>query len=321
MIRLRITTVYSTNPVLDEVTIEDLVTATVGSVRTIVPVAAAPFGTFAGGSLFGAPGVALTTSNLIAADVQAFQLIDDNGVTQIPPNTISITQSTLVSGDSIAVYRRTGADINKTQFTLTTGNNLGNTTVVMGSSIPTDNPSSAGSKLRLISASNQEHRYRIASYTSATYTLAAASTGTDGGTGTLTSIIDGSATFQTDNVEPGDFVRNTTDGVSFSVVVTIVSETELTVTNNGVAWTSQAYSVNTLVENYTSGQNAYAPLMERIADAATETNSLVFASSFDIRAVVRRSSLSNPILAFTQDTTLAGTLDIPTTRNSDDIIT
>jgi hypothetical protein len=178
----------------------------------------------------------------------------------------------------------------------------------------------AESKIRLVSASNQEHRYRIASYTASTFTLSTASTGSATAGSTLTTLTDGSATFQTDNVEPGDLVRNTTDGSSFSEVVTVDSETQLTVTDNGVSWSSQAYSVNTLVENYGATQNAFVPLIEREADATTEANQFVLGASFDIRVDVRRSDDANPILPFSLDTTFTGTVTIPTTRNDDDII-
>lgn len=321
MIRLRVTTIYGTNPVLDEVTIADFVTATLGTIRTIVPIPAAPFGTFAGGKFFGAPGVTLTIANLATGEDQSYQLVDDDGVTQIPPNTVTVAVANLVSGDFVSVYRRTGTNINKTQFTLAAGNNLGNTSIVVGSTIPTDNPSNANSKFRVLSLSGEEHRYRYASYTSATFTLSAASTGTDGGTGTTTTIVDAGATFQTDGVEPGDMVRNTTDGVSYSEVVSVDSENQLTVTNNGVTWASKGYSVNTLVENYNAGQNGYVPLIERQADATSENNKLVLASSIDIRVDVRRSSLSNPILPFTSDTTLSGSQTFTAIRTSDSIIT
>ena len=321
MIRFVISTVYTINPILTSVAIEDLVTATVnGTPRVIVPKADALFGAFAGGRLFGAPGVTLTTGNLAGADVQAYQLIDDNGVTQIPPNTISITVSELVSGDTVAVYRRTSNDINKTQFVLAASNDKGDSAVIVNTTIPTDNPTNAHSKIRIVSLSNQEHRYRYASYASATFTLSTASTGSATAGSTLTNITNAGATFIADGVEVGDLVRNTTDTFSYSTITAVNSETSLTVTNNGVSWASQNYSVNTLVENYNAGQNAYVPLIEREADATTEVAALIYTSPIDIRVVARRSDDSTPILPYTQDTSLTGTQTFPIVRNSDDII-
>ena len=321
MIRFRVTTVYTINPVIDQVSIEDLVTATIASApRVIVPVASAPFGTFAGGKLFGAPGVTLTTANLDGTDTQAYQLIDDDGTTQIPPNTVTATVSNLVAGDTVAIYRRTSNDINKTQFTLAASNDLGDAAVIVSTTIPTDNPTTNG-KVRIISQSNQEHRYRYTSYTSATFTLAAASAGTCTAASTLTTLIRAAGSFITDGVEQGDVVRNTTDNVSYSAVVSVDSATQLTVTSSGVTWLSKDFSVNTLVENYPSGQNAYVPILEVEADATTESSSFIFTASFDIRVVVRRSDDSNPILPYTSDTSLTGTSTFPAQRNSDDIIT
>jgi hypothetical protein len=115
-------------------------------------------------------------------------------------------------------------------------------------------------------------------------------------------------------------IRNTTDNL-YSVVVSVDSETQLTVTSNGTTWVAKAYSVNTLVENYTAGQYAYVPLLERIADASTESSQLVLGSNIDYRAVARRSTLSTPILPFEQDATMTGSTSVSVIRSSDDIIT
>ncbi len=228
---------YDVDAVLDQVLVEDFVTAVVNGVpRPIATIPASPFGTFAGGKFFGAPGVALVITNLASGEEQSYQLIDDQGATQVPPNTVSMTVDGLISGDTVAVFRRTGSDINKTQLTLLAGNDLGDATLQMNATISADNPSLTNSKIRVISPSNEEHRYRYASYATDTFTLATASTGTDDAAGSLTTIVDTAgpgATFQTDGVEVGDLVRNTTDGFSFSTVVSIDSETALTVTDNG----------------------------------------------------------------------------------------
>lgn len=70
------------------------------------PVKASPFGTFAGGKFFGARGV--WVEGLPSADAQNFQLTDANGVTQIPPNYQDVKVTSLVAGDSVAVFLLTG---------------------------------------------------------------------------------------------------------------------------------------------------------------------------------------------------------------------
>jgi len=298
--------------------IQDRGTATIGTVRTIAPVVTAPFGTFPGASkLFFAPGAAPLPAEMAAADVQAFQTIDDDGVTRVPPNKQTMTITNLVSGDAVAVFRRTALVINKTQFTLAAGNNKGDTTVVMSGSIPSDNPNVTASKVRVFSDSGEEQRYRYASYTSATFTLVTASTGTAtaGDTDTLT---DSGATFETDGVEVGDLVRNTADDL-FRKVLVVVSETELTTADAGITWNGKTYSINTLVENYTSGNSAYVPIIERIADATSEFNTITFTSPLDVRVDVRNAGV---ILPFSQDSTIISTgLSVPAIRNTDDIFT
>ncbi len=76
----------------------------------------APFGTFAGGTFFGARGVWLT--NYSAA---AFQLIDADGDQQLPPNYKKATVShASLSGCQILVAERSGAAIIKDQYTIDT---------------------------------------------------------------------------------------------------------------------------------------------------------------------------------------------------------
>jgi hypothetical protein len=124
----------------------------------------------------------------------------------------------------------------------------------------------------------------------------------------------------TDAVEPGDMVRNTTDGL-YSFVVSVDSQTQLTVTSNGTTWNAKAYSVNTLVENYTAGNNAYVPFLERVADAVSESNTLIFTSNIDVRTVVRRSTVATKILPFTQDGQVTGNFSVATIRSVDSVVT
>jgi hypothetical protein len=100
-------------------------------------VKAAPFGTFAGGTFFGAQGVWITN---YAAN-QVFQLIDDTGATQAPPNTVFVEVSAVVSGDRVGVFKldAPGGDIERDTYTV---NSATSTTVVMGASIASDTPAS-----------------------------------------------------------------------------------------------------------------------------------------------------------------------------------
>lgn len=80
------------------------------------PVKQAPFGTFAGGTFFGARGVWITN---YAAN-QSFQLIASDGSTQSPPNTVYVEITGLVSGDRAAMFilDGVGGSIVKAQYTI-----------------------------------------------------------------------------------------------------------------------------------------------------------------------------------------------------------
>lgn len=300
--------------------------ATIGSIRAITPVTANPAGTFAGGIFFLAPGWTLTTANIASGDEQNYRQVDDDGSPQNPPDTRSVTVENLVSGDNVwwlDTVALNGA-VDKTQFTLAAGNNLGDADVVMDAAIPVSTVTNANSKLRLISANNKEHRYRYDSYTGSTFTLSPATVLTATAGSDNTTIIRATGSFVTDEVEEGDLVRNTTDGVSFSEVVSIDSPTQLTVTDNGTTWASQGISLNTLVENYGATQNAFVPRIERVADATSEGNQFTFLAIFTGRVVVRRTSpSSDPIEPFSQDVSFPATGNLVTSaiRNPDSIVT
>jgi len=74
-------------------------------VSTYPEVKSAPFGTFAGGSMFGAQGLFINKCDLPAACRQLLQLTDTSGVLVCPPNLQSIAVTGLIACDSVAVYR------------------------------------------------------------------------------------------------------------------------------------------------------------------------------------------------------------------------
>lgn len=153
-------------------------TATINSVQgqryrsanaAYTEVKGAPFGTFAGGKFFGARGVWIENYN--AADAKNFQLIAADGTTQIPPNVVSVIINSVVSGDRCTMFALTGAGgtVNKAQYTLSSGNNSGNGTLVMSGNIASDTP--AAGVVRVVVDGNTEHRYTYTSWATATFTL------------------------------------------------------------------------------------------------------------------------------------------------------
>lgn len=134
------------------------------------PVKASPFGTFAGGTFFGAQGVWL--ENMHPSDIQSYQLIDSSGVTRTPPNQQSITVTNLLSGDRVAVFRTTsGTTINKAMYTAASGNNSGNSTFVVNETISADTPTSGS--IRIVDTSDtssaRETRYTYTSWIGSTF--------------------------------------------------------------------------------------------------------------------------------------------------------
>ncbi len=294
--------------------------------ETITPVKAAPFGTFAGGTFFGARGVFL--KNFLEADATNFQLIDSDGVVQVPPNVVVITVAGLAISDVASVFVTSGGDIDKAQHTMATAggaNNTGDSTIIVTSSIGADTP--LVSKVRTVDTStNREQRYRYTTFSGSTFTLAAEVSGVANLGSSDTILIDASATFTTD-IEVGDTVRNKTD-VLTGFVQSIDSATQLTLSKledeagviGGSFATGEQYSINTLDRQYTSGDTVYVPIIDSVNNTGTTiTNTLTFSTSIAVLARVRQGKV---ILPFeTTGTIGSGGLTVTAIRTTDTIAT
>lgn len=136
--------------------------------NTYAEVKPSPLGTFAGGKFFGARGVYFT--NLHADDVQAFQLIDANGVSRTPPNYQYFAMTGLVSGDRVAIFPESGGVVNKTQYSIKTDQGSGVGYVDIGVSIPQDTPT-AGTVIVRDSITGVEDVYAYTSWSGDRFTL------------------------------------------------------------------------------------------------------------------------------------------------------
>jgi len=116
----------------------------------------APFGTFAGGTFFGARGV--WVENYATA---AFQLIDANAVQQLPPNyqKVSVAHASL-SGCNILVAIRSGGTITKNQYTISS---VTSTTIVVTTTIDINKTPQTG----VVRVGDIQYTYT--SYASATF--------------------------------------------------------------------------------------------------------------------------------------------------------
>ncbi len=94
----------------------------------------APFGTFAGGTFFGARGVWI--ENYDANDAKAFQLIDASGTTQIPPNVVPVQVTSVVAGDRVAVFDYTGSVVGSAIIDEAAAGTVSQTTLIYSADIP-----------------------------------------------------------------------------------------------------------------------------------------------------------------------------------------
>jgi hypothetical protein len=133
------------------------------------PVKASPLGTFAGGNFFGARGVWIEGYD--SDDANSFQLIDSSGVTQTPPNVVSVKVTSLVAGDRVSVFvlDAVGGDIDKAQYTSAAGNNSGDPDFVLSEAIESDTPSAG--YFRVANSGGTEDLYKYSSWDTSTFTL------------------------------------------------------------------------------------------------------------------------------------------------------
>ncbi|KKP38796.1 MAG: hypothetical protein UR29_C0011G0001, partial [Candidatus Woesebacteria bacterium GW2011_GWC2_33_12] len=282
----------------------------------VTPIAAAPFGTFAGGKFFCAPGVVL--SDYLTADANNFQLVDDNGTVRLAPTKATITVSNTRAGDKVAVFRLTGsgADINKAEYNATVQSQA-TTTVVLGVPITTDSPGkSAGGVIRLVDTSaTKEYRLRFSSWTNTpngTFNLAYTNVASaDSGT-TTTNITEtgiGTASFV------GDLVLNVTQSNAVSYVTAIVDANNVTIspaitgqtTADNIKFNALPVATTTspqdtwyvpFIDSYETTGSSGTPGSESVTITHSTTDSDIF-----IRVRARQAG---NILPFEQDSSVVG---------------
>lgn len=305
---------------------EGLDTVTImGTPVVVAPVKASPFGTFTGTQIFGARGILF--SNPASGEAQNYILTDDNGVLRTPPNLQSVTVTGLEVGDVVFVADDTGTAgvIDKDRFGGMTVQGAQATTVTIAGSIDTDVPSAGF--VRVVDDSAQtEDRYRYSSRTSTVFTLVQTSGTADAG-GNATTLIDAAGNFVVNNVQPGDYAQNITDGTDPVLVVSVDSATQLTTETltGGVSndWaTGDDYRIGQTISAYTTSDRVYAPIIDRAAvagDGGTISNDLVQSVAF---GVVFNGRQGKVILPFTQNGSVGATgLTLSIIRTPDTIAT
>lgn len=293
----------------------------------VTPITAAPFGTFAGGKFFCAPGVVL--DDYLTADLNNFQLVDDNGTVRVAPTKVNVTVNNTKTGDKIAVFRLTaeGGDIEKTYYSAT-AHSIGDATLLVGETIRVDEPGkSSGGVLRLVDTSaNQEYRIRFSSWATSTFTLANQTGTMDdiGTTTTSTNLNDDGKAFLT-TVKVGDLVLNTTRSNAVSYVTAVVSNNQLTISP---AITGQvagdAYEINAIPVATTTSDDVYVPFIDAYETAdGSESVQIVYNATVYTRVRARRSgALSLRIIPFEQDSSITTSgMTVSVIRTLDTIVT
>lgn len=299
------------------------------------PNAVSPFGTFAGGTFFGARGILI--SDWLSADENSFQLTPAEGGTKSRPIAITLTVSNLVgtdestaTDDRVAIFRLTGAggQINKTEYSATGGEAVGSATLALDTPITQDTPGKTTGgvvKIRDASDNNKEYRIRFSSWNNTTNTpngeVVYANFAAFTASGGTTTTVDYATGGFTAGVKRGDLVYNSTQG-EVVYVKSVVSDTQITVEP---AFTS-ASSGDTVEINcnpviIAAGDDAYIPLLDTYASAATASASIVYSAPIFFRVVARNSANATKIVPFTTDDTTSGTdRSSSVVRNTDTII-
>ena len=299
---------------------------------SFAPNAVSPFGTFAGGTFFGARGVLLTDYNSL--DENAFQLTDASGATKQRPTAISLTVSNLVgtdetttTDDRVAIFRLTGSggDIDKTEYSASGGEAIGASTITVDTAIAQDVPGkTTGGVLRLRDASDnyKDYRLRYSSWSGSVFTLAnVVPANLTTGTNTTTLV---STTDELDNVKRGDLVLNVTQSNAVSYVTSVNATTNTVTIFPAITGQSSTdtIEINAVPVAVNTLDDVYVPLMDRYAAASAESVSLTYSSQIFFRVVARNSENATKIIPFTTDDTTTGTdRSNSVVRNEDTIIT
>lgn len=156
-----------------------------GANAAYLEIKAAPFGSFAGGKIYGARGVYITN----VSDPTNRVLIDAAGNTRQPPTSVTATITSVQAGDRVFVARSTGAGsttVNKTQFTLNGAHASGASAIVVNEAVGLDIPTTG--KIRV---GENSYTYTALNRGTKTFTISGTlGTAFSGGTGAYVPLID-----------------------------------------------------------------------------------------------------------------------------------
>jgi hypothetical protein len=195
------------------------------TVEAIVPVAESSFGTLAGTNFFASRGVLL--DDYKTSEANLFSLIDATGTPRARPTLITLSVGNLLQYDYVTMWRLTGAagsrTINKTEYSATGGESIGDPTLTVDGTIAADvpNKTSGGTLvIRDADANGKEYVLRFSSFVPSTGVVTLANstwTATSADENTITQV----GAFA--NTKVGDLVYNN-DLTAVSYVKTVTSD-------------------------------------------------------------------------------------------------
>ena len=204
-----------------------------------------PIGTIAGGTIFYARGWVPVDVDVV--DASTYQVVTSDGVPKKPPTFRLRAVTGLSSGQKVLLTRRSSPGFALTaEFTLASGNDSGDGTLVIAESIPADKPPSGF--VRVFDNTGQEDRYAYSSWSGSTFTL----------TGTL------SKTYAAGNDSYVPYIDETASSASISKSLRYVSDRDVVLF---VRLGSGAGKMIPFVSNFTLGDSDSSVPATVIADS------------------------------------------------------
>jgi hypothetical protein len=308
---------------------------TVATSRVITPTKQSPFGTFAGGTFFGAEGVLLT--DYVTTEANSFQLKDDDGTVRTVPIKVNVVVSNTRAGDTLAVFSVDGSgDIQKDDYFAAVASayatSLGVTTNAE-TAIAVDAPGkTAGGVLRIVDVSevpDVEYRVRFGSWSGTTFKLAGHADHDN--TASLTSTATSTTTRLyvsglLGDVQIGDLIVNETAG-THGYVTDIAGAPNYVdhTTIAGQAASGDTVHINCMPILTTGTDLVYVPFIDTYETVGTggspgsESIQVVYDSARSVRVRVRQAG---NIIPFEADNSIGtGGMSQATIRTSDTIYT
>lgn len=277
------------------------------TVEVIVPVAASSFGTLTGTTFFASRGVVLTDYK--SAEENSFSLIDATGTPRARPTTITMSILNLLQYDYVSCFRLTGSGgtVDKTEYSATGGELIGDATLTVDTSIAADVPGKAdgGTLVLRDDTDAQEYVIRYDSYVTATGVVTLSNVAIVAADAATTTTIQETGAFT--NALVGDLVLNITQSNAISYISQVVDNDNVVInpaitgqtTGDNIELNACPVAVNTADDVY------FMIVFEFRETDGTASASMQYVADIFARVRVRNTSTAAiKIKGFTQDVTI-----------------